>query len=121
MIDTIVYENKNNLIKVAGLSGGRLDSIDIVDLSKPLEGNIYLGRIVKKIDLANGKTGYFVDLGSSKEAFMVIRIKTTAQKIGDATLCVNALKNPVASAAINAPPPVMNSNPYFITHPPITE
>lgn len=70
MIDTIVYESKNNLIRVAGLSNGRLDSIDIIDFSKPLEGNIYLGRIVKKIDLANGKTGYFVDLGCNKEAFI---------------------------------------------------
>lgn len=70
MIDTLVYENKNNLIRVAGLAQGVLQKLDVVDLSKALEGNIYLGRIAKKIELANGKIGYFVNIGDSREAFI---------------------------------------------------
>ena len=70
MIDTLVYENKNNLIRVAGLAQGVLQRLDVVDLSKALEGNVYLGRITKKIELANGKTGYFVNIGDSREAFI---------------------------------------------------
>ena len=70
MIDTLVYENKNNLIRVVGLAQGVLQRLDVVDLSKALEGNVYLGRITKKIELANGKTGYFVNIGDSREAFI---------------------------------------------------
>ncbi len=70
MIDTLVYENKNNFVRVAGLADGNLQKLEIVDLSKALEGNIYLGRITKKIELANGKTGYFVNIGDTREAFI---------------------------------------------------
>lgn len=68
--DTLIYEKKNEVIKIAGLKNGKLESLDIVNLSKPIEGNIYLGRITKKIELANGKIGYFVNLGDDREAFM---------------------------------------------------
>ncbi len=70
MIDTLVYEAKNQIIRIAGLENGILQSLDISDLSRAAEGNIYLGRISKKIELANGKTGYFVNLGDVKEAFI---------------------------------------------------
>ena len=69
-IDTIVYEKKNNIVRVAGLESGCLSSLEIVDLSNAAEGNVYLGRVTKKIELPNGKRAYFVDLGENKEAFM---------------------------------------------------
>ena len=69
-IDTIVYEKKNNIVRVAGLEGGCLSSLEIVDLNNAAEGNVYLGRVTKKIELPNGKRAYFVDLGENKEAFM---------------------------------------------------
>ena len=70
LIDTIVYEKKNNVIRIAGLENGSISSLEIVDLGKAAEGNIYLGRITKKIELPNAKAGYFVDLGDSREAFI---------------------------------------------------
>lgn len=68
--DTLVYENKNQIIRVAGLTDGVLQTLEIADLSKAAEGNIYLGRISKKVELANGKLGYFVNLGEDREAFI---------------------------------------------------
>lgn len=69
-IDTIVYEKKNNIVRIAGLENGCLNSLEIIDLSNAAEGNIYLGRVTKRIELPNGKRAYFVDLGENKEAFM---------------------------------------------------
>ncbi len=70
MIDTIVFEKKNNLLRVAGLENGKLAEIEIVNINKATEGTIFLGRITKKIELANCKSGYFVDIGEEKEAFL---------------------------------------------------
>ena len=69
-IDTIVYEKKNQLVRVAGLASGKLQTLEIADLGRAAEGSVYLGRITKKIELANGKIGYFVNIGDSKEAFL---------------------------------------------------
>lgn len=69
-IDTIVYEVKNSTVRIALLNDGRLEEIDISAENKVSEGNIYLGRISRKIDLANGKIGFFVDLGEGREAFL---------------------------------------------------
>ena len=59
-VDTIVYEKKPGQTRIAGLKGGDLREIEILDANKAGEGNIYLGRITNKIDLANGKIGFFV-------------------------------------------------------------
>ena len=69
-VDTIVYEKKNQLVRVAGLASGKLQTLEIADLGRAAEGSVYLGRITKKIELANGKIGYFVNIGDSKEAFL---------------------------------------------------
>ena len=69
-VDTIVYEKKNQLVRVAGLAAGKLQTLEIADLGRAAEGSVYLGRITKKIELANGKIGYFVNIGDSKEAFL---------------------------------------------------
>jgi ribonuclease G len=70
MIDEIVYEEKNGLKRLAGLAKGVLTELIIQEADKANEGNIYLGKITKKIQTANGKEGYFVNIGSEKEAFI---------------------------------------------------
>ena len=70
MVDTLIYEKKNNEIRLAGLHDGRLDILEIVDLTKASEGSVFLGRVTKKLELANGKVGYFVNIGDTKEAFI---------------------------------------------------
>ncbi len=69
-VDTIVYEKRPGQTRIAGLKGGDLREIEILDANKAGEGNIYLGRITNKIDLANGKIGFFVNIGDSREAFI---------------------------------------------------
>lgn len=70
MIDTLIYEKNSKMLCFAGLKNGRMILLETVDLSRAVEGNIYLGKITKKIDLANGKCGYFVNIGKDKDAFI---------------------------------------------------
>lgn len=69
-VDTIVYETKNSGARIALLGNGVMEELEISAENKAAEGNIYLGRICRKIDLANGKIGFFVDLGNGREAFL---------------------------------------------------
>lgn len=69
-IDTIVYEAKNAATRIALLGGGDLKELEIVEENRALEGNIYLGKVIRKIELANGKQGFFVELGEGREAFL---------------------------------------------------
>ncbi|MDR1025823.1 MAG: ribonuclease E/G [Lactobacillus sp.] len=69
-IDTIVYEEKNNEKKIALLGEGILKEIEFVDNSKAAEGNIYLGKVTKKIDLANGRQGFFLDIEDEHDGFL---------------------------------------------------
>ena len=68
-IDTVVFEAKNNTIRIALLGNGELKELEIIEANRALEGNIYLGKIVRKVELANGKNGFFVELGEGREAF----------------------------------------------------
>ena len=70
MIDEVVVEEKNGVKKIAGLEKGDLKKIVFWDEKKVNEGNIYLGKITKKISTANGKNGYFVNIGYEKDAFI---------------------------------------------------
>ncbi len=70
MINKLVIENKNGIKKIACLDNGNLKELFVVDNNKANEGNIYLGRITKKIKTANDKTGYFVNIGSNRDAFI---------------------------------------------------
>lgn len=69
-IDLIVYEQTTQQSRLAGLNEGELEEIEILDNSKAAEGNIYLGKIMKKIDLANGRIGFFVDINDERDAFI---------------------------------------------------
>ena len=68
-VDTIVYEKGTEFTSIALMNSGRLEEIDIIDNSKAAEGNIYLGKITHKLDLANGRKGYLVDIKDEKDAF----------------------------------------------------
>lgn len=69
-IDTIVYEQNGSLTSIAMMGEGTLKEVDIIDNAKAAEGNIYLGKITHKLDLANGRSGYLVDINDGKEAFL---------------------------------------------------
>lgn len=70
MIDTIVVEEKNDVKKIAGLQNGELREFVIVEKDKVNEGNIYVGKIVKKISTANGNEGYFINIGENRDVFL---------------------------------------------------
>lgn len=69
-IDTIVYEQKNGQSRIAMLAQGRLCEYEQFNDSGVCEGNIYLGKITGKTELANGKTGFFVDISDTRPAFL---------------------------------------------------
>ena len=70
MIDKILVEQKNNVKKIACMDNGSLVEFFVVDGNKANEGNIYLGKISKKIVTANNKKAYFVNIGDTKDAFI---------------------------------------------------
>ncbi len=70
MIDKIVVEEKGSVKKIAGLCNGKLAELVVSDKNNAGEGDIFVGKIVKKIKTANNHEGYFVNIGDEKEAFI---------------------------------------------------
>ena len=68
--DTIVYEKKNNVVRLAVLSEGQLVEFDMFDENAAVQGNVYLGRITHKLELAEGKTAFKVNIGDTQDAFL---------------------------------------------------
>lgn len=68
--DTIIYEKSGIDACLAVLNEGKLTEFELFNETGTQEGNVYLGRIIKKIDLAEGKFGFMVNIGDEKEAFM---------------------------------------------------
>lgn len=68
--DTIVYEKSGNDACLALLDNGQLSEFTVFNENGAAEGNVYLGRIEKKINLSEDKTGFMVNIGDDKEAFM---------------------------------------------------
>lgn len=68
--DTLVYEKKGNQVRLAVLEDGKLAELLIYNDNQAVEGNVYLGRITHKLELANGNTGFRVDVGDGEQAFM---------------------------------------------------
>lgn len=68
--DTLIYEKNGNSVRLASLDNGQMVEFDLFNENNAIEGNIYLGRIKKKIDLANGHTGFLVDIGDNETAFL---------------------------------------------------
>ena len=70
MINEIVVEVENTAKKIAALSEGKLSFFAVVDEAKVNEGNIYLGKITKKIQTARGNLAYFVNIGGNEDVFI---------------------------------------------------
>ena len=68
--DTIIYEKSGIDACLAVLNEGKLTEFELFNETGAKEGNVYLGRIIKKIDLAEGKFGFMVNIGDEKDAFM---------------------------------------------------
>lgn len=68
--DTIVYEKSGTDACLASLEQGNLREFEIFNEDGAAEGNVYLGRITKKINLSEDKVGFMVNIGDKAEAFM---------------------------------------------------
>lgn len=66
----IVYDKNDEAFGIAVFDESGLAEIDIFNESRAIEGNVYLGKIVKKLNLANDKYGFLVDIGDGHEAFL---------------------------------------------------
>ena len=68
--EKIVYDRNDEAFGIAVFDENGLMEIDIYNENRALEGNVYLGKIVKKIKLAYDKYGFMVDIGDGHEAFL---------------------------------------------------
>jgi Rne/Rng family ribonuclease len=68
--DTVIYEKQDQDACLAVLSNGKLCEFELFNEGGATEGNVYLGRIEKKINLSEDKTGFMVNMGDDKSAFM---------------------------------------------------
>ncbi|MBO6281049.1 MAG: ribonuclease E/G [Alphaproteobacteria bacterium] len=68
--EKIVYDRNDDAFGIAVFDAEGLMEIDIYNDHRAIEGNVYLGRIVKKINLANDKYGFMVNIGDGHEAFL---------------------------------------------------
>ncbi len=72
MINTIVVEQNKSNIGIALLEDSELREIYFLQDNKASENSVYLAKITKKIDLANGKSGFMLNIGDTEEALMNI-------------------------------------------------
>ncbi|MBP3546879.1 MAG: ribonuclease E/G [Alphaproteobacteria bacterium] len=70
MIDTIVYDKNSQVTGIALLKSGEVKNIEIISGNQAISGNVYLGKITKKVLLAHDREGFFVNIGDGKEAFL---------------------------------------------------
>ncbi|MDO4161956.1 MAG: ribonuclease E/G [Pseudomonadota bacterium] len=68
--EKIIYDRNDEASGIAVFDATGLMEIDIYNENRALEGNVYLGRISKKINLANDRTGFMVNIGDGHEAFL---------------------------------------------------
>ena len=66
----IVYDHNDTSFGIAVFDENGLAEVDIYNEKRALEGNVYLARIVKKINLAHDKVGFMVNIGDDTEAFL---------------------------------------------------
>lgn len=68
--EKIVFDRNDEASGIAVFDSNGLAEIDIYSENRAIEGNVYLGKIVKKVNLANGKFGFMVNIGDGHEAFL---------------------------------------------------
>ena len=69
-IDTILYDKNSHVTGIALLQNGVVREIEIISGNQAISGNIYLGKITKKISLTQDRDGFFVNIGNDREAFL---------------------------------------------------
>ncbi len=69
-IDTIVYDKNSTVTGIAALENGCPVELEIITGRQAISGNVYLGKISKKVMLAGAKEGFFVNLGDGLEGFL---------------------------------------------------
>ena len=68
--EKIIFDRNDETSGIAVFDDTGLMEIDIYNENRAIEGNVYLGRISKKISLANYRTGFMVNIGDGREAFL---------------------------------------------------
>ncbi|MBQ7632603.1 MAG: ribonuclease E/G [Alphaproteobacteria bacterium] len=68
--EKIIYDRNDEAFGIAVFDTSGLAEIDIYNDRRAIEGNVYLGKIVKKINLADDRYGFIVDIGDGHEAFL---------------------------------------------------
>ena len=68
--ERIIYDHNESSFGIAVFDADGLAEIDIYNENRAMEGNVYLGRIVKKINLAHDKYGFMVNIDDGTEAFL---------------------------------------------------
>ena len=68
--DTIVYEKKDEMVRLAVLQNGQMVEFDTYNKHAAIEGNVYLGRLTHKMELASGNVGFKVNVGDTVEGFL---------------------------------------------------
>ncbi len=66
----IIFDRNDEAAGIAVMDENGLAEIDIYNEKRALEGNVYLGKISKKIALANDRSGFMVNIGDGVEAFL---------------------------------------------------
>lgn len=69
-IDTIVYDKNSSVSGIALLENGKLAELEIITENQAISGNIYLGKISKRVSLINDNEGFFVSMGDGQEGFL---------------------------------------------------
>lgn len=68
--EKIIFDRNDETSGIAVFDDTGLMEIDIYNENRAIEGNVYLGRISKKISLANDRIGFMVNIGDGREAFL---------------------------------------------------
>ena len=68
--EKIIYDRNDEAFGIAVFDDAGLAEIDIYNEDRAREGNVYLGKIVKKINLSNEKYGFMVDIDDGHSAFL---------------------------------------------------
>ena len=69
-IDTIIYDKNAAVSGIALMDNSNVEELEIVTENQAISGNVYLGKISKKVALAGGKEGFFVNIDNDKEGFL---------------------------------------------------
>ena len=70
MINTIIIEQNKNRISLAMLENSELREVEFMEESGVSEGSVYLAKITKKVEMANGKSGLLVNIGDNEDALL---------------------------------------------------